>query len=63
MKHIYYISAMALLSLTACNDREVFEKEQYKNIFGFVSESDNTKAMTVSLHFDETVTYMSISMG
>lgn len=63
MKNVYYFAAMALLSLTACNDREVFEKEQYKNIFGFVSESDNTKAKIVSLHFEETVTYMSISMG
>lgn len=63
MKYRYFIAAMALLSLTACNDREVFEKEQYKNIFGFVSESDNTKTKTVSLHADETVTYMSISMG
>ena len=54
---------MALLSLTACNDRDVFEKEQYKNIFGFVSESDNTKEKIVSLHASETVTYMSFSMG
>lgn len=63
MKYKYFIAAMALLSLTACNDREVFEKEQYKNIFGFVSESDNTKAKTVSLHSEETLTYMSFSMG
>lgn len=64
MKHKYIIlAALAAFSLISCNDREVFEKEQYKNIFGFVSESDNTKKMTVSLHKEKTTTYMSFSMG
>jgi outer membrane lipoprotein SlyB len=39
MKHKYIIlAALAAFSLVSCNDREVFEKEQYKNIFGFVSD-------------------------
>jgi hypothetical protein len=64
MKHKYIIlAALAAFSLISCDDREVFEKEQYKNIFGFVSESDNTKKMTVSLHKEKTTTYMSFSMG
>ncbi len=57
------MTAAALVSLVACNDDEVFEKEQYKNVFGFVSESDNTNTKIVSLHKEESVGYMSLSMG
>lgn len=63
IRHKYLLAALALLSLASCDDREIFDKEQYKNIFGFVSESDNTKQKIVSLRYNETVTYMSISMG
>ena len=64
MKHkCIILAALAAFSIVSCNDKEVFEKEQYKNIFGFVSESDNTKKMTVSLHYETTTTYMSLSMG
>lgn len=64
MKHKYIVlAALAAFSFGSCNDKEVFEKEQYKNIFGFVSESDNTKYMTVSLHYETITTYMSLSMG
>ena len=63
MKFRYILAAAALFSFVACNEQEVFEKEQYKNIFGFVCESDNTKEKIVSLHLDEATTYVSISMG
>ena len=63
MKFRYILAAAALFSFVACNEKEVFEKEQYKNIFGFVCESDNTKEKIVSLHLDEATTYVSISMG
>ena len=63
MKFRYILAAAALCSLVSCNEKEVFEKEQYKNIFGFVCESDNTKAKVVSLHLEEATTYVSISMG
>ena len=63
MKFRYILAAAALFSFVACNENEVFEKEQYKNIFGFVCESDNTKEKIVSLHLDEATTYVSISMG
>ena len=63
MKFRYILAAAALFSFVACNEKEVFEKEQYKNIFGFVCESDNKKEKIVSLHLDEATTYVSISMG
>ena len=63
MKFRYILAAAALFSFVACNEKEVFEKEQYKNIFGFVCESDNTKEKIVSLHLDVATTYVSISMG
>ena len=63
MKFRYILAAAALCSLVSCNEQEVFEKEQYKNIFGFVCESDNTKEKIVSLHLDEATAYVSISMG
>lgn len=63
MKFRYILAAAALFSFVACNENEVFEKEQYKNIFGFVCESDNTKEKIVSLHLEEATTYVSISMG
>ena len=63
MKFRYILAAAALFSFVACNEQEVFEKEQYKNIFGFVCESDNTKEKIVSLHLEEATTYVSISMG
>ena len=63
MKFRYILAAAALFSFVSCNEKEVFEKEQYKNIFGFVCESDNTKAKVVSLHLEEATTYVSISMG
>lgn len=56
-------AAAILLSAVSCDDRKVFDQEQYKNIFGFVSESDNTKEKVVSLHYDSVETYMSFSMG
>ena len=63
MKFRYILAAAALFSFVSCNEKEVFEKEQYKNIFGFVCESDNTKEKIVSLHLDVATTYVSISMG
>ena len=63
MKFRYILAAAALFSFVSCNENEVFEKEQYKNIFGFVCESDNTKEKIVSLHLEEATTYVSISMG
>lgn len=63
MKFRYILAATALFSLVSCNEQEVFEKEQYKNIFGFVCESDNTKQKIVSLHLEESTAYVSISMG
>ena len=63
MKFRYILAAAALLTFVACDEQEVFEKEQYKNIFGFVCESDNTKEKIVSLHLEEATTYVSISMG
>lgn len=63
MKFRYILAAASLFAFVGCNEYEVFEKEQYKNIFGFVCESDNTKTKIVSLHLDESTAYISVSMG
>lgn len=63
MKFRYILAAVALFTFVACDEYEVFDKEQYKNIFGFVCESDNTKTKIVSLHLEESTAYVSISMG
>lgn len=63
MKIKYTILASALLILSACNDRQMFEDEQYKNVFGFVCNSDNIQSQMFSLSNDESTGYVSFSMG
>jgi hypothetical protein len=50
--------------LTACNRDEVFEKEQYKNVFAIISENtDNVLSRFHDLEKPESIGYISASMG
>ncbi len=51
-----------VLALSSCHRDEVFEKEQYKNVFALISGSEN---VSTKFHFlgDESVGYISASLG
>ena len=49
--------------LFACNQHEVYEKEQYKNVFALVSGSDNVSGWVHDLRTSESEGYISASLG
>ena len=49
--------------LFACNQHEVYEKEQYKNVFALVSGSDNVSGWVHDLRTTESEGYVSASLG
>jgi hypothetical protein len=55
--------ACVILCLSACDRDGVFEKEQYKNVFALVSESDNVSRKLHDLEESESIGYISASMG
>ncbi|MDR1667569.1 MAG: DUF4361 domain-containing protein [Bacteroidales bacterium] len=65
MKYIKITIAVAVLFcwLASCERDEVFEKEQYKNVFALVSESDNTVLKYHDLRRVESAGYVSASLG
>ncbi|RNC63826.1 BT_3987 domain-containing protein [Proteiniphilum sp. X52] len=54
--------ALLLLMFIACNRDEVFEREQYKNIFALISESDNVSRKFHKLG-EESTGYVTASLG
>jgi hypothetical protein len=52
-----------ILCLSGCDRDGVFEKEQYKNVFALVSESDNVSRKLHDLEKSESIGYISVSMG
>jgi len=56
------ITALLLLIIIACNRDEVFEREQYKNIFALISESDNVARKFHKLG-EESTGYVTASLG
>ena len=58
---------MALLGGTlmasSCDDFNVVEKEQYKQVFAFVSDADHFNDKIVSFDSTEATGYISISVG
>lgn len=54
---------MLLAVLTSCDQDKIYEKEQYKNVFAFVSDSDNIYEDYFDLSDAESVGYVSFSMG
>lgn len=61
-KKIYFTFLFIILILCACNRDEVFEKEQYKNVFALISESNNVLVKYHSLG-KENIGYVSSSLG
>lgn len=53
---------MLLVGLQSCKDDEVYEKEQYKNVFALISESDNVARKFHNLG-EESIGYIAASMG
>lgn len=51
-----------IFGLYACNEDEVFEKEQYKNVFALVSESDNVAVKYHKLG-EESTGFVAASLG
>lgn len=52
-----------ILGAISCNQDEVFEKEQYKNVFALISQSDNVYSKFFDLRKEESLGYISFSMG
>jgi len=57
------ITMMILCVAVSCNRDEVFEKEQYKNVFALVSGSDNISAWVHDLRKTESDGYVAASLG
>ncbi|MGI6520422.1 MAG: BT_3987 domain-containing protein [Fermentimonas sp.] len=56
------LSMLLLLTFTTCDRDEVFEREQYKNVFALISESDNVSRKYHELG-EESIGYVSASLG
>lgn len=55
--------AMLVCGTISCNRDEVFENEQYKNVFALVSGTDNVSEWFHDLRSPESVGYVSASLG
>ncbi len=53
---------LLLLAFTGCDRDEVFEREQYKNVFALISESDNVSRKYHKLG-EESIGYVAASLG
>jgi Domain of unknown function (DUF1735). len=62
LKHIFSVAVLMVASF-ACDQYEVFEKEQYKNVFALISETDNVYRKFFDLRRSESTGYISFSMG
>jgi Domain of unknown function (DUF1735). len=51
-----------LIGMNSCNNDEVFEREQYKNVFALISESDNVARKFHRLG-EESIGYVAASLG
>ena len=58
-----FIVALLVCGTFSCNKNDVFEDEQYKNVFALVSGSDNVSDWYHDLRAPESVGYISASLG
>lgn len=62
-KNIIIIAVLILVS-SSCNEYEVFEKEQYKNVFALISaDQENVYSKTFDFRQTEAKGYIAFSMG
>lgn len=61
-KKAKFILLISIIIFTACDRDEVFEKEQYKNVFALISESDNVSRKFHSLG-KESIGIVAASLG
>ena len=59
----YIIILIILCVAVSCNRDEVFEREQYKNVFALISGTDNVSDWLHDLRKSESEGYVSASMG
>lgn len=59
---VIFFTIVFLLAFAGCEQDEVFEKEQYKNVFALISESDNVLRKFHNLG-EESVGYVAASLG
>lgn len=57
------LAVVFLFGSFSCNRDEVFEKEQYKNVFALVSGTDNVSTWVHDLRSDESTGYIAASLG
>lgn len=57
------LTAILFCAVISCNRDEVFENEQYKNVFALVSGTDNVLDWSHDLRSTESVGYVSASLG
>ena len=58
-----FLAFLFACSFYSCNQNEVFEKEQYKNVFALVSGTDNVSDWVHDLRKSESEGYISASLG
>lgn len=61
-KKVILLILISILTFSACDRDEVFEKEQYKNVFALISESGNVSHNFLSLG-KESIATVAASMG
>ncbi|MDR1171593.1 MAG: DUF1735 domain-containing protein [Bacteroidales bacterium] len=63
-KHIkIYLTVFLVFASFSCNRYEVFEREQYKNLFALVSDDDNVSTWLHDLRLAESEGYVTASLG
>jgi len=58
-----FLAFIFVCGLFSCNQNEVFEKEQYKNVFALVSGTDNVSDWVHDLRKTESEGYVSATLG
>lgn len=63
MRIKYLLCSAILLLMASCNDNDVFNDEQYKHVFSFVSDADHISEKIFNLSDSLRTGYVALSMG